>query len=118
VHTHDCPAIARARGDRDKWIEVQWELDSGRLFDVAVRVVVENRRGVLAKVTAEIAEAGANIQNLSMDDERGMYTSLYFCLQVSNRTHLARIMRALRHLPEVLRITRARGEVKGVRIDE
>jgi guanosine-3',5'-bis(diphosphate) 3'-pyrophosphohydrolase len=110
VHTHDCPAIARGRGDRDKGIEVQWEQDSGRLFEVAIRVVAENKRGVLANVTAEIAEAGSNIQNVGMDDDRGVYTSLYFCLQVANRAHLARIIRSLRHVPNVMRISRVRGE--------
>jgi GTP diphosphokinase / guanosine-3',5'-bis(diphosphate) 3'-diphosphatase len=110
VHTHDCPTIGRARGERDKWIDVEWERDSGRLFDVGIRVVAENRRGVLAKIAAEIAESGSNIQNVSMDDERGLYTALFFCLQVSNRAHLARIMRALRHQPEVMRISRVRAE--------
>jgi guanosine-3',5'-bis(diphosphate) 3'-pyrophosphohydrolase len=113
VHTHDCPSLARARGDREKWVDVEWESDSGRLFEVAIRIAAENRRGVLAKVAAEIAEAGSNIQNVSMDDERSVYTSLYFCLQVANRVHLARIMRALRHIPEVMRISRLRGEMLG-----
>jgi (p)ppGpp synthase/HD superfamily hydrolase len=33
---------------------------------------------------------------------------LYFTLQVSNRVHLARILRALRNIPEVVRISRVR----------
>ncbi|MGB0128952.1 MAG: bifunctional (p)ppGpp synthetase/guanosine-3',5'-bis(diphosphate) 3'-pyrophosphohydrolase [Rhodocyclaceae bacterium] len=110
VHTHDCPVLARGRGERDKWIDVEWERDSGRLFEVAIRIEVENKRGVLAKITAEIAEAGSNIQNVSMDDERSIYTSLYFCLQVANRIHLARLIRSLRHVPDVMRITRLRSD--------
>jgi guanosine-3',5'-bis(diphosphate) 3'-pyrophosphohydrolase len=110
VHTADCSSVARGRSERDKPIEVEWERDSGRLFDVAIRVVAENKRGVLAKVAAQIAEDGSNIQNVSMDDERGPYTALYFCVQVADRTHLARLMRDLRHVPEVMRITRVRGD--------
>ena len=110
VHIQDCPVIARARGERDKSVDVEWEHDTCRLFEVAIRVVAENQRGVLAKVTAEIADAGSNIQNVGMDDDRGLYTSLYFCLQVANRVHLARIMRSLRHVPQVMRISRLRGE--------
>jgi len=109
VHLADCPSIAsRGRGERAKWVDVEWERDSGRLFEVAIKVEAENRRGVLAKIAAEIAEAGSNIQHVTMDDEHGVYTSLYFTLQVSNRVHLARILRAMRHIPEVVRISRVR----------
>ncbi len=109
VHLADCPSIAaRGRGDRAKWVDVEWERDSGRLFEVAIKVEAENRRGVLAKVASGIAEAGSNIQHVTMDEEQGMYTALYFTLQVSNRVHLARILRALRHIPEVVRISRVR----------
>ena len=109
VHLADCPSISvRGRGERAKWVDVEWERDSGKLFEAAIKIEAENRRGVLAKVAAEIAEAGSNIQHVTMDDEHGVYTSLYFTLQVSNRVHLARILRALRHIPEVVRISRVR----------
>ena len=109
VHLADCPSISvRGRGERAKWVDVEWERDTGKLFEAAIKIEAENRRGVLAKVAAEIAEAGSNIQHVTMDDEHGVYTSLYFTLQVSNRVHLARILRALRHIPEVVRISRVR----------
>ena len=109
VHLHDCPTIAKSRGgERDRWVDVEWELDSGRLYDVSIRVVAENRRGVLARVASAIADCSADIQNVSMDEERGVYTSIYFTLQVSNRIHLARVMRGIRHVPEVVRISRAK----------
>ncbi len=109
VHLADCPSISlRGRGERAKWVDVEWERDSGKLFEAAIKIEAENRRGVLAKVAAEIAEAGSNIQHVTMDDEHGVYTSLYFTLQVSNRVHLARVLRALRHIPEVVRISRVR----------
>ena len=112
VHLHDCISIAKARGERDRWVDVEWELDSGRLYDVSIRVVAENRRGVLAKVTSAIAESGADIQDVRMDEERGVYTSLFFTLQVSNRIHLARVMRGIRHVPEVVRISRAKDQTR------
>jgi guanosine-3',5'-bis(diphosphate) 3'-pyrophosphohydrolase len=45
-----------------------------------------------------------------MDSERGAHTIINFVLQVHNRLHLARIMRAVRRIPEVVRITRVRTE--------
>jgi GTP diphosphokinase / guanosine-3',5'-bis(diphosphate) 3'-diphosphatase len=108
VHTHDCPTAAKSRSDPDKWIDVEWGADREKMYDVGIRVVAANQRGVLAKVAAGIAEAGSNIDNVNMDEERGMYTTMQFTIQVGHRQHLARVMRNLRRIPEVVRITRQR----------
>ena len=109
VHTHDCHAIRKSRrSEPDKWIDVEWDPERGRLFEVRIAVHAQNRRGVLAKVAAAISDAGSNIENVSMDDERGIYTSIYFNVQVSDRIHLARVMRAVRHIQEVVRINRVK----------
>ena len=70
-------------------------------------MIVANQRGVLAKVAATIADENANIENVHMDEEDGSaYAAMNFTLQVENRDHLARVMRGLRQIPEVVRITR------------
>jgi GTP diphosphokinase / guanosine-3',5'-bis(diphosphate) 3'-diphosphatase len=110
IHTHDCPVIAKARHDPDRVLDVAWDPETHKLFDVSIKLVVANQRGVLAKVAAGIAEAGSNIQNVAVDPEDGSrYTNMFFTLQVSNRLNLAGIMRGLRRIPEVVRITRVQG---------
>ena len=110
IHTHDCSATAKARHDPDRVLDVAWDPETRKLFEVNIKLVVANQRGVLAKVAAEIAEAGSNIQNVAVDPEDGSrYTNMFFTLQVSNRLHLAHIMRALRRIPEVVRLTRMTG---------
>ena len=84
--------------------------DAQEAFEVSIKLVVANQRGVLAKVAAEIAENGSNIQNVSLEPgDSSAYTSMHFTLQVSNRLHLAALMRGLRRLPEVIRINRLKG---------
>jgi guanosine-3',5'-bis(diphosphate) 3'-pyrophosphohydrolase len=109
VHTHDCPTARRSRGDPEKWIDVEWDPETGRMFDVTIRVVVLDQRGVLAKVAAAIAGAGCNIANVSVDNDQSMYVTNFFTVQVSNRMHLAKMMRALRRVREVVRIARVKG---------
>jgi GTP pyrophosphokinase len=110
IHTHDCSATAKARHDPDRVLDVAWDPETRKSFEVNIKLVVANQRGVLAKVAAEIAEAGSNIQNVAVDPEDGSrYTNMFFTLQVSNRLHLAHIMRALRRIPEVVRLTRMTG---------
>jgi GTP pyrophosphokinase len=109
IHTHDCPVFGKTRPDPDRLLDVQWDPETRKAFEVSIKLVVANQRGVLAKVAAEISSAGSNIQNVAVDPEDGgTYTGMHFTLQVSNRLHLARIMRALRRIPEVIRISRVK----------
>lgn len=109
VHTHDCLKIRRQLGhDTQKWVDVEWATEIKGQFDVRIRVEIRNQRGVLAKISAAIAEADSNIVHISMDDAGGMYTTLYFTLQVRDRKHLASVMRNIRHMPEVSKIARIR----------
>ena len=104
VHTRDCPSLHKGRSG-EQWLDVVWGKDIHRTFDVGIKLLVANQRGVLAKVAAAIAAAESNIENVSFTNE-GEYTALHFTLGVNNRLHLANIMRLLRKIPEVIRIIR------------
>jgi GTP pyrophosphokinase len=109
VHNADCRQIERSRkNEPDQWIDVEWDPAGSRMYQAAIKVMVANRRGVLAKVASEIAEAGSNIDSISMDEDRAVFTNMHFVLEVQNRQHLARVMRALRRLPDVQKISRVR----------
>src|SRR5438552_1375399 len=109
VHASDCGSIVRSRrNEPDQWIDVEWDPRTTRLFQAAINAMVENRRGVLAKVASEIAEAGSNIDSITMAEDRAVFTNMHFVVEVANRQHLARVMRALRRLPDVKKITRVR----------
>jgi guanosine-3',5'-bis(diphosphate) 3'-pyrophosphohydrolase len=106
VHLSDCPNLARNRADRERWVDVEWGAGNERMFDVDIRVIAEHQRGMLAKIAAIISDNQANIQHVSMDTESSVHSQTYFTLQVTDRQHLARVMRAIRRVPQVLRITR------------
>jgi GTP pyrophosphokinase len=110
IHTHDCPAIAKFRHDPDKWLDVEWDPEIRRLFKVGLKLTVANERGVLAKVASVISEAGSNIDNIGMDEgDDSAYTSMHFTVQVEDRVHLAKLMRSLRKISEVVRLNRIKG---------
>jgi RelA/SpoT family (p)ppGpp synthetase len=107
VHASDCGGIVRSRKkEPEQWIDVEWDARTSRLFQAAINITVENQRGVLAKVASEIADAGSNIDAISMEEDRFMFTTMRLVLEVANRQHLARVMRSLRRLPDVKRISR------------
>jgi len=111
IHTHDCPTIRKSRStEPQKWIDVEWEPEDGKLFEIRIKVEVKNTRGVLAQVASAIAEAGSNIEHVAMDsDPERLFTVLRFTIQVAHRNHLAAVMRGMRHIPEGTRIVRERG---------
>jgi len=110
VHRHDCTLVAKVRGDRGRWVDVEWEPSSERFFDATLKVIAREGRGVLARAASAITEADCNIQNVTMDSEQGVYISLNFTIQVRDRMHLAAVMRGVRRVPEVMRIGRIRSD--------
>ena len=89
---------------------MQWDPTIDRLFKVDIRVIVTEGRGVLAKLAAEIAATEANIAYVNMEEQmtdgENRYTTVGFTLEVRHRMHLATLMRQLRHMPEVVRMSR------------
>jgi (p)ppGpp synthase/HD superfamily hydrolase len=63
---------------------------------------------VLATIAAAISETGSNIENVSIEERDGLDTSMSFTILVRDRQHLARVMRRVRNIPEVMRISRGR----------
>jgi len=106
IHTQHCKNVAEFRKYPEKWIDVQWEENVEGEYPVELRVDVTNQRGVLATVAAAIAETRANIDNISLDERDGRNTTINLTIAVSGRLHLARIMRHLRTIDQVLKINR------------
>ena len=103
IHTHDCQAISKFRLDPDKWLDVDWDSDNKHLFKVNLRMVVENKPGMLAMIAGIIADAGSNIDNVNMEEaDNSIYTGVNFTVQVRDRVHLADLMRAIRKIPSVV----------------
>ena len=114
IHTHDCPSVRKFKLDPDKWLDLEWEPENQRLFKTNLNLTVANQPGMLAKIASGIADAGSNIDNVSVEEADGSaYANLYFTVQVRNRIHLAELMRGLRKIPDVVRINRAKGNPAG-----
>jgi RelA/SpoT family (p)ppGpp synthetase len=106
VHRCECRNLGEFQSKRDKWLEVEWADDPKAEFQTEIRVEVGNRRGALATIAAAIAEQGSNIEYVNSREKDGMTSTLDFTINVHSRAHLATIMRRLRQIPLVVRITR------------
>ena len=109
IHTETCRNLSERSQSPENRIDVQWELGVDEEYPVEISVVVEERRGVLATVAATIGDADSNIESVGISERDGLTNTLMFTITVHDRKHLARIMRRVRSLPPVIRISRTKG---------
>ncbi len=112
VHTADCDAARRYRAkEQGRWIDIHWSNDHASRSNCRIRVLVNDEKGLLARLAATINESDSNIVHVGMDEGRreGPLTELRFTVQVEDRVHLARLMRNVRRVHGVERILRDRG---------
>lgn len=106
VHREQCRKVKRMAKNSAEWINITWEPEVKGEFNVPVVVDVINNRGVLASLSTAFADADVNIVNIHIDTEDGRHNRIKFIITARNRTHLAKIMRRIRSIPEVTRIRR------------
>ena len=106
VHREDCANVDDYRKHPEKWISVTWAEQPGRMFGCELRVEVQNRMGVLAAVASAIAGTETNIDHVELQERDTDTSVLVFEVRVRDRQHLASVMRVIRRMPDVLRLSR------------
>jgi guanosine-3',5'-bis(diphosphate) 3'-pyrophosphohydrolase len=98
VHRMDCPNVAEYRKSPERWVAIGWDRDVSGDFQVALRIEVGNRPGVLAQVAAAIAQAESNIDGVEYLERDSNVAAIRFSIEVRNREHLAEVIRRVRRL--------------------
>ncbi len=106
IHRNSCGNLINFRKQPEKWIAVSWEKDLDRDFLTQIQVDSESKTGVLAEVAATIADSDSNIEQVAVLGRHEDCSMLSFLLTVRDRAHLAKIMRNVRNMPDVMRVSR------------
>lgn len=106
IHRNACGNLATFRKQPEKWIAVSWEKEIDRDFASQISVETRNKPGALAEVATTIADAGSNIEEVSVLGRHEDCSVMAFQLQVRDRKHLANIMRKVHQMPNVIRVGR------------
>lgn len=107
VHRDQCRNAIGYRKNAEKWIEVEWAPNTTMSFATELRLDVVNQCGALAAIAATISATRTNIENISTSERDGNTVTMTLLLNVYNRSHLARVMRRLRTLPEIIKVVRS-----------
>jgi GTP pyrophosphokinase len=109
IHKNTCQNLAQFEEQPEKWVDVEWGSISdyeSSIFDVLLRVVVENRSGALAVVSAATSRLKANIDNLKVTKRDSEHCDLLVELQVNNADQLSRLIMELKSEPLVMSVER------------
>jgi len=108
VHLETCRNIADVRHNPDKCIQLSWSKDVTGEFNVELRVELEHQRGLIALLAGSVNAADGNIEKIGMDERDGRISVVQLVVSVHDRVHLARVIKKLRTIKGVTRITRVK----------
>jgi guanosine-3',5'-bis(diphosphate) 3'-pyrophosphohydrolase len=110
VHARDCLTVAKSVLDRERIINVEWDVEEPAKRPVRVAVYIgRDRPGLLSEITGAIGGNNGNITKAEVtvtDDRRGINN---FVIEVADLSQLQDIMTAIREVPDVINVERVRG---------
>ena len=106
IHRETCANVEDYRKRPENWLPVAWQANPKRQFLSEIRISVINRVGMLAALSAAIAATQTNINMVTIEQRDPDVSVVVFVLEVRDRLHLAQVMRTVRRMPDVLKVTR------------
>jgi GTP pyrophosphokinase/guanosine-3',5'-bis(diphosphate) 3'-pyrophosphohydrolase len=108
VHRAGCRNIRRFRRRPKEWVAVEWAPEISDVFETEISVQLINQPGALARVTSTMSLMDVNIEYMDFNNRGEDDIQIRFVLAVTDRLHLARIIRRLRNLTVVRGVKRDR----------
>lgn len=108
IHADTCRNIADLREKPDETISVRWDPLIEGEFSVELRVELEHERGMVAVLASTITNADASIERISMVERDARISTVNLTLGVKDRVHLAHLIRRIRTIKGITKITRAK----------
>ena len=111
VHSATCPNVVNLLYDPERRIDVEWEKASlpgtGSTYPVMLAMAVEDRKGVLAAVSARIAEINTNIRKMEARTGGSDATAeIDVVIEIADVQHLQKVVAALRGVSGVIDVVR------------
>ncbi len=109
IHRSDCESALYLQGQfPERRIDASWDAGKGQSFVVELALVVVDRKGMLRDITSAISDADTNVCGAEIFAKDTTATGR-FVVEVSNLSHLNRIMDRMRKIKGVISVRRAKG---------
>jgi GTP pyrophosphokinase len=111
VHSATCPNVVNLLYDPERRIDVEWDKttpgDAGGRYTVKLTMEVEDRKGLLAAVSAKIADINTNIRNLEARPSEDRRSRIDMTVEIDDLKHLERVIKSVKTVDGVLNVERA-----------
>ncbi|MFH1122761.1 MAG: bifunctional (p)ppGpp synthetase/guanosine-3',5'-bis(diphosphate) 3'-pyrophosphohydrolase [Pseudomonadota bacterium] len=104
IHKYNCRHVLDAEPDR--MVEVVWEPSDHDVYLARLRVVAHDKKGILADISAIMAQKNANILQAEIETTMDKKGISHFTIEVENYKQLQEIMGAIKKVKEVLMVER------------
>lgn len=106
IHRSNCANVRYMKDDPEKCLYLEWSDEVEEDFIVMLKLEVASQRGIVASLASTVAALGANILSIDMGDKEGQLATIDMEITVSDRIHLARVIKKLRSIKTVTRVSR------------
>src|SRR5262249_61926866 len=97
VHSATCPNVVNLLYEPERRIEVEWDktpgADAAERYTVKLTMEVEDRKGLLAAVSAKIADLNTTIKNMEARTDEGQRARLDMTVEISDLKHLEKVIK-------------------------
>ena len=108
VHRDTCKNVADLRSKRENISDVNWSIKVEGEFLTELRVEVESERGIIATLATRIADTRTSIEGIQVKERDAQHSVITLTIAVRNRVHLADVMRRVRTMRSVTKVSRAK----------
>jgi GTP diphosphokinase / guanosine-3',5'-bis(diphosphate) 3'-diphosphatase len=108
VHSASCPNVLNLLYDPERRIEVEWDKASGDHAPYTVRLTmqVEDRKGMLAEISAKVSDINTNITNMEARTGDDMQARIDMTVEISDVKHLEKVIKSIKAVQGVIGVER------------
>jgi GTP pyrophosphokinase len=108
VHAAGCPNVLNLMFDPERRIDVEWDTTTSDQAPYTVRLTmhVEDRKGMLAEISAKVSDINTNITNMEARTGDDHQARIDMTVEISDVKHLERVIKSIKGVQGVLGVER------------
>jgi GTP pyrophosphokinase len=108
VHAATCPNVLNLMFDPERRIDVEWDSTTSDQAPYTVRLTmqVEDRKGMLAEISAKVSDINTNITNMEARTGDDQQARIDMTVEISDVKHLERVIKSIKGVQGVLGVER------------
>lgn len=106
VHRVDCPNLADLLKTKERFIEVEWDDSNKSSYEARVKVIGNDRKGLLSNITTSINQEDFIINGLNARKDKTGVATIELLVEISNKKHLRSLIDRLKNIDGVIDVQR------------